>query len=603
MDAGRLPARRAISRVVDGSPLARLELRHIGQLRSETMASSYLTALATAPAVRVPLLLAAALAAFLLLPSVQANPVLHATFIAVPVLLTLWQLIVVSVAARRGRQLGFDVVIHRPHWVQPLAQGSVYAYWGWYWPEVYAFLPFVAAQIVFLYAFDMLLAWSRRDRYQLGFGPFPIILSTNLFLWFRPDWFYLQFALVAVGSLGKEFVRWRREGRSTHIFNPSALSLSVFSVLLLLTGSTSLTWGIEIASTQQTPPYIYHWLFLIGFIGGTLFRVTTMTVSAATALVVIGAIYTANTGTYYFIDTSIPAAVFLGMHLLFTDPSTSPRTDLGRVVFGTFYGASIFVLYVGLDAIGQPTFYDKLLAVPILNLSVQAIDRIAAKYGRWRDLALPFSPAQRNAVYLGVWIVIFGIMLSTHAVGQDHEGRSTEFWAMACQENRPRACKSLFTVQSNRCRDGVAQSCNELGLLLNDGRAVRRDDVAALANFERACALGLEAGCANAATLRSGASPRGQALDSACAAGDARACTALGLRYLEGTAGSVDFGAARAALERGCTLGEGVACANLGLMYRRGAGVAADEGKAREFLTRACSMGVADACRQLAGAP
>ena len=45
----------------------------------------------------------------------------------------------------------------------------------------------------------MLLAWSRRDVYALGFGPFPIILSTNLFLWFKPECFYLQFLLVSVG--------------------------------------------------------------------------------------------------------------------------------------------------------------------------------------------------------------------------------------------------------------------------------------------------------------------------------------------------------------------------------------------------------------------
>ncbi len=60
---------------------------------------------------------------------------------------------------------------------------------------------------------------------SLGFGPLPIVFSTNLFLWFRDDWFYLQFLLVAAGFLGKEFVRWEREGKSVHIFNPSAFSL------------------------------------------------------------------------------------------------------------------------------------------------------------------------------------------------------------------------------------------------------------------------------------------------------------------------------------------------------------------------------------------
>ena len=51
-----------------------------------------------------------------------------------------------------------------------------------------------SAQLLFAYAFDMLLAWSRGEEYVLGFGPFPIVFSTNLFLWFKDDWFALQFA-------------------------------------------------------------------------------------------------------------------------------------------------------------------------------------------------------------------------------------------------------------------------------------------------------------------------------------------------------------------------------------------------------------------------
>jgi hypothetical protein len=42
-----------------------------------------------------------------------------------------------------------------------------------------------------------------------------------------------------------------------------------------------------------------------------------------------GLIYFWATGIYFFYDSYIPIAVFLGMHLLFTDPSTAPRTDLG----------------------------------------------------------------------------------------------------------------------------------------------------------------------------------------------------------------------------------------------------------------------------------
>ena len=73
----------------------------------------------------------------------------------------------------------------------------------------------------------------------------------------------------------------------------------------------------------------------------------------------------------------VPIAVFLGMHLLFTDPSTSPRTELGRVTFGVLYGLSTVGLYQLLGLAGLPTFYDKLLQVPLLNLSVRWLDRAA----------------------------------------------------------------------------------------------------------------------------------------------------------------------------------------------------------------------------------
>ena len=108
---------------------------------------------------------------------------------------------------------------------------------------MYDAAPLIAAQLVFAYAFDALLAWSRRDIYTFGFGPFPIIFSTNLFLWFKPDWFYLQFLLVAVGFAAKELIRWNKDGRRVHIFNPSSFTLAVFSLGLLVTGTHATSRG------------------------------------------------------------------------------------------------------------------------------------------------------------------------------------------------------------------------------------------------------------------------------------------------------------------------------------------------------------------------
>jgi Na+-translocating ferredoxin:NAD+ oxidoreductase RnfD subunit len=120
---------------------------------------------------------------------------------------------------------------------------------------------------------------------------------------------------------------------------------------------------------------MYLLLFLVALPGQFFFGVTTMTMSAVVTTYAFGLVYFATSGVYFFYDSYIPIAVFLGMHLLFTDPSTSPRTDFGRVIFGALYGVSTVALYQLLGTWGLPTFYDKLLQVPILNLSIGAIDR------------------------------------------------------------------------------------------------------------------------------------------------------------------------------------------------------------------------------------
>ena len=176
---------------------------------------------------------------------------------------------------------------------------------------------------------------------------------------------------LALGLLAKEFLRWTRDGVNTHIFNPSSFPLAIFSIALLVTGRSDMTWGREIASTQFYPPHMYLVLFLIGLPGQYFFGVTSMTMSAVVTTYVFGLLYYAATGIYFFYDSYIPIAVFLGMHLLFTDPSTSPRTELGRLIFGALYGLSTVALYAALGHMGLPTFYDKLLQVPILNLSIK----------------------------------------------------------------------------------------------------------------------------------------------------------------------------------------------------------------------------------------
>ena len=175
-----------------------------------------------------------------------------------------------------------------------------------------------------------------------------------------------------------------------------------------------------------------------------LFGVTTMTMSAVVTTYLFGLLYYASTGTYFFYDSYIPIAVFLGMHLLFTDPSTSPRTELGRVMFGALYGLSTVALYALLGNLGLPTFYDKLLQVPVLNLSITLIDRVArskplrtfdpAAFAGW------LAPRQRHLAYMSVWAIIFAGMSAAQGVGDSHRGQWLPFWLNACEDGRAHAC-------------------------------------------------------------------------------------------------------------------------------------------------------------------
>jgi hypothetical protein len=447
-----------------------------------------------------------ALAAFGLLAPVRQNIHLWWAFLGAAAMLAAWNVVLLVSAKRRKRTLTLGVALRKQHYLQACAQLSVFVYWGLYWSPVYASAYLIAAQLVFAYAFDILLGWSRRDTYVLGFAPFPVIFSINLFLWFKPDWFYLQFLMVALGFTAKELIRWDKDGRRTHIFNPSSFPLAVFSLGLLLTGTSGITWGPEIASTQFYPPHIYLMLFLIGLPGQFFFGVTSMTMAAVVTTYVFGLLYFAVTGIYFFFDSYIPIAVFLGMHLLFTDPSTSPRTELGRIVFGALYGLSTVVLYQLLASAGMPTFYDKLLQVPILNLSIKLIDRAVrsdilrvfdpAALGRW------LAPRQRNLAYMSIWAIVFGVMSMLDGVGDGHRGQFVPFWQQACAEARPYACQYLTDMQQTHCVRRSGWSCNDFGV-----SAAQRDfDFAAAADaFQRGCELGFPASCRNRDSLAAGA--------------------------------------------------------------------------------------------------
>ena len=61
-------------------------------------------------------------------------------------------------------------------------------------------------------------------------------------------------------------------------------------------------------------------LFLVGLVVMYFFAITPVTAAAAATLFAGSALFIMATGVPYFVDSEIPSAVFLGLHLLVTDP-------------------------------------------------------------------------------------------------------------------------------------------------------------------------------------------------------------------------------------------------------------------------------------------
>jgi hypothetical protein len=435
------------------------------------------------------------------LPLLDERPVVRTSIVGAAAVLLAWSILLFGVLLRR-QTVTFEVALRPQHYLQACLQGALILYWGFYWREVYHAAPLILAQLLFAYAFDSLLSWTHRRTFALGFGPFPIIFSLTLFFWFKDEWFYWQFVMVGIGFLAKEFLRWQRDGRNTHIFNPSSFPLAVVSVALLTFDATDMTWGFLVAETEFFPPQMYLAIFLVGLPGQYLFGVAPMTFAAVTTTFLFSQIYYYATGSYYFVDSHIPIAVFIGMTLLFTDPATSPRTLVGRLAYGVLYGLTTVFLYDLLLSANKPGFYDKLLQVPLLNLSVMLLDRLAS----WPGLkaldpsawARAWAPPRRHLAYMGVYATAFVAMSASGYLGDKHPGQFTPFWEQACAADRRDACLNLYFLQEGYCADGSGWACNESGILL----AERYDNrVTAAAAFRRACTLQFAAACDNAVAL------------------------------------------------------------------------------------------------------
>lgn len=598
----------------------------------------------------LPIVLAISMLAFVFVPPASNNPRLSWTLVAIAAALTLWSLVLGVLGRRQQRVFTAEFLAVKAHYVQALVQGAIFLWWGYYWATAYFEIPLIITQVIFFYALDALLTWSRGRTWRVGFGPLPIVISTNLLLWFKHDVFFLQYLMLTTGAFAKQFITWQRDGRRTHIFNPSAFGQFVFATILILTGTTNeYTSGSDIAA-QFEVPHMLLVIFLGGLIVQSLFQVTLMTAAAMFAIVVINEAYTAATGLYFFVNINVAAPIFLGLHLLITDPATSPRTNMGRVIFGGLYGIGYLILFRVLDLYEVPLFWDKLLPVPILNLCVPMIDRFvrAGMIGRInRAWETNLNPARMNLIHMTLWTAGFATMWTTgYLSAGDHPGNSIPFWKQAYEDGRPHAGHSLVIVAGAQAEGGGSGAAyNELGLICMEGRIIEQNRPLAAEYFAKACELGDESGCVNVvlqsivfseALSNESIAHAVDSLEADCmAGGNSRSCFLAGFTYERGRTGDrvIDKERAIELYERGAydnlyaikglarialsndppydirpmlnpianaaEAGDAECYWYLAYMCHTGIGLNRSEPHTREFLERACALEMTDACDAL----
>jgi hypothetical protein len=249
-----------------------------------------------------------------------------------------------------------------------------------------------------------------------------------------------------------------------------------------------------------------------------LFSVTLMTFSAVLALGLVNLVFFHATSVYFFFSSNISVPVFLSLHLLMTDPATTPRSSIGKIVFGALFGFGVALTYWILEAYHVPNFYQKLLIVPFINLLTPFLDRMAgtnllSKFGRWENRV---GLRKMNLAYMGCWGALFLFMLRTGYVEAPHPGDTLQFWVTATEENRPTASRRMVKifdylynldprgnpngtfVPPNR-NIALGASCNTAGQIYFEGKLVQQDIRKACHFFALASDFGNADGCANLA--------------------------------------------------------------------------------------------------------
>ncbi len=294
----------------------------------------------------------------------------------------------------RGRLSAYAIsgAVRLNHVIPASLQIVLLSYWAWYWPPARHHMLFdVPLQLAFTLLFEAAWCLTYYRRWEANFGIFPIVFSTNLFIWFPLNGMLTGFAVMALAVLSKSLIR-RRDG--THVFNPSAFGVAVIGVLVIARTGLHYT---DITRELALAPNMWELMFLLTLLPLLRFGVVQMSLFAVCAMLTVHAVMPG--------DLRLPVAFwppwFLSMTLFAGDPMSIPRTFVGRALFGVCLGVGIpFFAWLLVQLTGVD-YFAKIFPVVACNLATPLFDRIGLRADRWLTglpLAKPDHFGEKNLV-------------------------------------------------------------------------------------------------------------------------------------------------------------------------------------------------------------
>lgn len=404
-----------------------------------------------------PILLASALLLFTSVLAVAEVPAIGALFddFAFQQLLTSLQfvttVVVVTLVVVIWRQQQVDVTwrFKITHLLPAMLQVVIFAYWFAHWPTGRQFIPTVTILLVLSFPADMALSVLARGTWRAGAGPLPVVLSTYLLAQYSGSDWWMGSVGVFLGLATKHFVQ--RDGRP--VFNPSAVGLMAMAILDLGFVHSTPDFAHEFAS----PPNIVELVLVLALIVQLRVPIVLVTLAASLTLVVVPWVFslTESIGPVF-------APVTVVLCLLITDPSTMPKTQPGRVLFGVAVALGMVALQAALFATGHSDFWSKVAFLPVVNLLALRFDawggRMGAWLGRRTGWSNPLDP-KHNRFHVALWFA-FALLLLLDGKGGHFDSDVGGSAESPCYVSAPagRRCEtnSMFctpfsVVQEARC--------------------------------------------------------------------------------------------------------------------------------------------------------